>query len=739
MFTRVCAMLIGVALILSIAPSGNGEVPPIINYQGRLTDAGGTPLTGSYALTFAIFDVSVGGTALWSEAHTAVSVDDGLFSVMLGSSTPLPADLFASPARFLGIKIGLDPELTPRTRIVSVGYSFSSTFSDTAEFAHNTLSNASGWTDTGPSVVLTNPSDNVGIGTTPLYELHVLGQVISGSANLAPGGNSTISGGSDNEANGQYSVIAGGRFNVAALGYSTIGGGDRNHADSDRSTIAGGEDNYTGSSFTAIGGGWFNRALSPYVAIGGGSLNSAQGENAWIGGGYGDTVIAPFGGIACGFDNQAGDDMWNDTAAFVGSGRRNAALDKYAVVTGGRQNTAQARASVVAGGEDNSATGDYSMVGGGHQNVAGQQYTFIGGGEDNATNANYSTIGGGDRNTTDGDRSVIAGGEDNTTMSSFSAIGGGWFNTVHSPYSTVAGGSQNQAWGENAIVAGGYSGTAQGPWSGVSAGWGNVAGDSQWDDSAAYVGGGYNNQVLAKHSAVCGGRDNTIEWEFDFIGGGQSNLVLGSYSSILGGQGGNVHSDYSAIVGGSGVNLSPTCTYSIAFGQNVQLGQAYAAAFFNGSFSGALGVNRDAAAGGINFPIHVGTNATNGNGAHLTPGGVWVSSSSRTFKENFTTLPRNELLTAISSISVSAWNYKGSTERHIGPVAEEFVELFDVGTVLPDGARQSQYLAVGDVAGVALAGVQELLEIIEELKQQNTDLERRLRQLEAAGEVRSNK
>jgi hypothetical protein len=42
-------------------------------------------------------------------------------------------------------------------------------------------------------------------------------------------------------------------------------------------------------------------------------------------------------------------------------------------------------------------------------------------------------------------------------------------------------------------------------------------------------------------------------------------------------------------------------------------------------------------------------------------------------------------LAKIAALPVESWNYKNTTERHIGPVAEDFVAAFDVGTVKNDG------------------------------------------------------
>jgi len=62
-----------------------------VSYQGILTNADGDSLlTGTYDLSFSIFPAATGGTARWTEAHADVSVQNGVYSVMLGATTPLP-------------------------------------------------------------------------------------------------------------------------------------------------------------------------------------------------------------------------------------------------------------------------------------------------------------------------------------------------------------------------------------------------------------------------------------------------------------------------------------------------------------------------------------------------------------------------------------------------------------------------------------------------------------------------
>ena len=99
-------------------------VPQMINYQGRLTDSLGQPLNDTVALTFKLYNVPSGGTALWSEPHGSVVVKDGLFTSLLGSISAIPENTFQNVNTFLGITPELDSEIVPRTQIVSVAYSF---------------------------------------------------------------------------------------------------------------------------------------------------------------------------------------------------------------------------------------------------------------------------------------------------------------------------------------------------------------------------------------------------------------------------------------------------------------------------------------------------------------------------------------------------------------------------------------------------------------------------------------
>jgi hypothetical protein len=61
--------------------------------------------------------------------------------------------------------------------------------------------------------------------------------------------------------------------------------------------------------------------------------------------------------------------------------------------------------------------------------------------------------------------------------------------------------------------------------------------------------------------------------------------------------------------------------------------------------------------------------------------------------------------------------------KHIGPMAQDFYNLFSLG-------NNDKSISTIDPAGIALAAIKEQQKQIEDLKQQNADLKKRLETLE---------
>jgi len=102
---------------LGPAAAVSDEIP----IQGRLTDASGSPISGTRTITFTLYDSSVGGTAVCQDVD-AVSVVNGLFSARMGYCT---ASDINGQQLYLGIQVGSDPEMSDRQAILPVPYAWS--------------------------------------------------------------------------------------------------------------------------------------------------------------------------------------------------------------------------------------------------------------------------------------------------------------------------------------------------------------------------------------------------------------------------------------------------------------------------------------------------------------------------------------------------------------------------------------------------------------------------------------
>lgn len=123
---------ITVALLLFFITQAHGQVPGIINYQGRVT-VDGTNFDGTGQFKFALVD-GTGATTYWSNGVTtvAVPVTKGLYSVLLGDTgmNPLSADIFTHSN--VQLRVWFDngitgfQQLSPDQRLGTVGYAFAS-------------------------------------------------------------------------------------------------------------------------------------------------------------------------------------------------------------------------------------------------------------------------------------------------------------------------------------------------------------------------------------------------------------------------------------------------------------------------------------------------------------------------------------------------------------------------------------------------------------------------------------
>lgn len=198
-------IILAVLLIQSITSliTIYAQTPQLLNYQGKLTNKDGTSASGTFVMIFSLYSNAEGGTALWDETQN-VAVTNGIFNVLLGSVRSFADTLFAAKGnRYLGIRVGTEPEMQPRFQLTSVAYAMHAN-------SARTLSVSDG-DPKDPIVVDSN--GNVGIGTNkPEHKLQI-------NANQSDVGLRLHNPESSNNTNTPYLMLSGGYspYNGVAL------------------------------------------------------------------------------------------------------------------------------------------------------------------------------------------------------------------------------------------------------------------------------------------------------------------------------------------------------------------------------------------------------------------------------------------------------------------------------------------------------------------------------------------
>jgi hypothetical protein len=168
---RVLVLII--SAMLTCVSSGSASVPMQLTIQGRLSDSGGS-LSGSHAMQFRIFDAQTGGNLIWTETQS-LTVESGLFTGLLGQTSPLPASLFTGQTFWLETTVD-GTTLSPRRPLVSTAYSFRAQRADTADVALSGSGGSGQWSTDGTNVW--RSGGNVGIGNAaPAFPLDLVGNL----------------------------------------------------------------------------------------------------------------------------------------------------------------------------------------------------------------------------------------------------------------------------------------------------------------------------------------------------------------------------------------------------------------------------------------------------------------------------------------------------------------------------------------------------------------------------------
>ncbi len=597
----------GILLVCAAALTAYAAVPTSITVQGKLTDAGGNPLSaGPKNFTFKIFDASVGGGQFWPDAggenQVITTATDGTWVGLVGAVIPILLDAFADTSRWLEITV--DGITLPRVRLVTGPYAY----------RVGTVDGASGGTITS-KVAIGEGHFNVGFHT-----------FVAGFDNNVDGDFTSVTGGRSNSATGQFSHISGGENDTASGNHSTVGGGLHNRATQLETTIGGGRDNLASGFAATIAGGRENQATATEATVGGGQLNIAGGSNATIGGGQENTATAFAATIAGGYQNNA-----SGGQSVIGGGEGNIAAGLYSSVLSGFENRSTAEGAVIAGGAANRASGIYSFVGGGggalpdsnaasgswssvvggSHNVASGLTAFVGGGSGNIAKSGSAAIVGGQNNRADTGSTFIGGGRDNHVDQVDAVIGGGWMNEALGNTSAILGGRSNVASGAGSAIVGGVTNRARGAFSFVGGGGGTTATDSNLAlgdlstiaggranlATGAYsvVGGGQNNAATQLEANVGGGNGNRATGIASTVAGGRSDTAAGSFSTVGGGIR-NRANDYATVAGG--MENRAIGNYATIGGGNRNFAE-FASTIAGGQFNTASATNGASIVGGV--------------------------------------------------------------------------------------------------------------------------------------------
>ena len=393
-------------------------------------------------------------------------------------------------------------------------------------------------------------------------------------------------------------------------------------------------------------------------------------------------------------------------------------------------------------GSGHDLTGPGATIAGGQSNSGGGALAAIGGGERNRAENAYSTVSGGLSNFNSGAFAVIPGGRDNRAVGSFAFAAGRRARALHQG-AFVWGDSQDADFASTAnnqfliralggvgiglsqplypLHVGSTLGTAAINFAGVR----NATENATANGRAALL-------ALAGPGASVSSDRVEVQMEAQHSTASASRLgIMGTASAHPL----EIRTDNQArltLAANGNLSVNPANTLSFGnatrqmlnlwgtdYGIGVQADTLYYRS--NNDFSwfrqGTHNDDRNNPGGGTELMRLRNTG--------LTVNGVFVSSSDRAAKENFQPVNPGEVLDKVAALPLSQWNFKEDpAAHHIGPAAQDFHAAFGL-----NGA-DDKHIATVDADGVALAAIQGLNQKLEEQRQENGELKRRLAQLE---------
>lgn len=162
--------------LLALVISGCLSLAPEFSYQGRLLDDNGRPVPdGDYEMKYSLYQVSAGGTAVYSDTQT-IPIKDGLFTTAIGPSPDMDPQLFAQP---VWMEVAIEGEtLTPRQRLQGSPFAFSLAPGAVVQGEEPLDRTFGGFDDTGAVLTIWNQDSTDGGG----HALFTLNQAAPGGA-----------------------------------------------------------------------------------------------------------------------------------------------------------------------------------------------------------------------------------------------------------------------------------------------------------------------------------------------------------------------------------------------------------------------------------------------------------------------------------------------------------------------------------------------------------------------------
>jgi hypothetical protein len=467
--------------VYAVPSAPAATVPLIISYQGRLENTSGEPLDTTVGMIFALYDSPTGTEWYWSEQHVAVEVEGGLFSVILGSVTPIPDSVFEDTVGYLGIRIGTDPEISPRVRLTSMPWAFKAgraSIADTARVLSGMAADA-------------DRVDGLHASEIPLpgflFPLDQAAKIPTDLLYTGPGSGLDADFLDGLDASNFLSAASDyGRGGVADTLFEGLSPLTDLYVDEQQSNAVTSDMIENGAILRADVSPDFK---SPYAdtsdyAI---SVQVAPLDTRYVNEGQNDAISsnmvqdnslaradviddfkAPYADTADYANAGAPDNDWqlsvtdgSDTTLVMGGGwglaRNGNTLygsedhthvnlgvsnttgspgqdAQYCTVAGGFINIASGHGATISGGAVNTGFGQFAAIGGGSHNSISGYWSNIGGGSYNDITGIYSVIGGGEQNSVSGNRSIIAGGSNNNASENYAVVAGGGENEAAGPY-----------------------------------------------------------------------------------------------------------------------------------------------------------------------------------------------------------------------------------------------------------------------------------------------------------------